>query len=196
MIGNDIVDLVLARSSPHWKTQRFLDKVFSVEEQQLIKQAEDQFLAIWQLWSMKESAYKSHIQYNHVPFFAPSKITCHLRSNFSGFVSIKNTFYSTSTKINENFIHTISCSGASSDVFSDIGKLEDASYINQHSKSHRSVLKVFSSLLDTDIENLAIKKNESGVPVLYKHNVKQSMPISITHHGKYFAYALINIDGN
>ena len=191
MIGNDIVDLSLAASSPHWKTQRFLDKVFSAEEQQLIKEAEDNIHAIWLLWSMKESAYKSHIQDNHIPFFAPAKIACLLSSNLTGVVAIGDTIYQTSSQITKNFIHTISYSGASSEVLSDIGRLENASYKNQHKDSYRGVLNVISSLLNTGIEHLTIKKTESGVPVLYKHNVKQSVPISITHHGNYYAYAFI-----
>lgn len=191
MIGNDIVDLTLAASGPHWKTQRFLDKVFSAEEQQLIKDAEDNLRAIWLLWSMKESAYKCHIQCNQFHFFAPTKIACQLSSNLNGLVSINNTTYYTFTQITKNFIHTISYSSASSEVLSDFGRLEDVSYKIQHNESRRSVLNVFSSLLNIDIDNLTIKKTETGVPFLYKHNVKQSIPLSITHHGYYYGYALV-----
>lgn len=193
MIGNDIVDLALAGSSPHWKTQRFLDKVFSAEEQCLIKQAEDKFLAIWRLWSMKESAYKSYIQYNHVPFFAPLKITCQLTSNLTGVVSIDDAIFQTSTQIAEKFIHTISYSYVTSEVISDIGRLEDSSYKNQHNESHKSVLNVFSSLLNTDSEFLRIKKTDSGIPVLFKNDIEQSIPLTISHHGNYYAYALVNV---
>mgnify|MGYP003583470498 CR=1 FL=1 len=41
MIGNDIVDLVLAKKESNWKRNRFLDKIFTIKEQVLIVDAEN-----------------------------------------------------------------------------------------------------------------------------------------------------------
>ena len=38
MIGNDIVDLDLARKESNWKRKGFLDKIFSLQEQQFDSQ--------------------------------------------------------------------------------------------------------------------------------------------------------------
>ena len=42
MIGNDLVDLKVASVESNWKRPRFLDKVFTIEEQQLIMNSKNQ----------------------------------------------------------------------------------------------------------------------------------------------------------
>ena len=42
MIGNDVVDLKLAATESNWKRKGYLDKLFSVAEQEYIFNAENQ----------------------------------------------------------------------------------------------------------------------------------------------------------
>ena len=58
MIGNDIVDLALAKKESNWKRNRFLDKIFTQKEQLLIANAINPEIMIWNLWTRKEAAYK------------------------------------------------------------------------------------------------------------------------------------------
>ena len=104
MIGNDVVDLTFASIGHRWKEQRFIDKVFSIDEQNLITDADNQFQTIWLLWTMKESAYKIHVHRYSKHFFAPGKIACELRSNSEGSVAIYNDIYYTSSRITKKFI--------------------------------------------------------------------------------------------
>ena len=69
MIGNDIVDLKQAAKDSSWKRPRFLDKIFTPREQQLIWSAKDQDQMVWLLWSMKEAAYKVNVQQFGKRFF-------------------------------------------------------------------------------------------------------------------------------
>ena len=46
MIGNDIVDITEAKQKSNWQRPRFLDKLFTVQEQQLIQNAHDPFLKV------------------------------------------------------------------------------------------------------------------------------------------------------
>ena len=62
MIGNDIVCLSTANQSKHVGSKRFLNKVFTYEEQELIANSCYANISIWELWAAKESAYKLFVQ--------------------------------------------------------------------------------------------------------------------------------------
>ena len=78
MIGNDIVDLALARKESNWRRKGFLNKIFTVHEQQLIRTAVDPDQMVWLLWSMKESAYKIAVRRSGKRRFAPIQLACNL----------------------------------------------------------------------------------------------------------------------
>ena len=61
-IGNDIVDLELAKAQNNWKRKGFLEKLFTKKEQEKIINSNNPFLTIWLFWSMKEAAYKCYVQ--------------------------------------------------------------------------------------------------------------------------------------
>jgi len=73
LIGNDIIDLSLAKTASNWQRKGFLEKQFTANEQQLILEAPNSFVMVWRLWSMKEAAYKIYTQQHIVRFFAPKK---------------------------------------------------------------------------------------------------------------------------
>ena len=49
MVGNDIVDLNEASRASNWQRPRFLDKLFSEQEQAYINSAEKAFKMVWRL---------------------------------------------------------------------------------------------------------------------------------------------------
>ena len=74
MIGNDIVDLNLAKTQSNWERKGFLKKQFTDEEQLSIHSSRNSFLEVWLLWSMKEAAYKCYSQQYQIRFFNPKKL--------------------------------------------------------------------------------------------------------------------------
>ena len=74
MIGNDLVDLELAQQENNWKRPRFLQKIFTREEQDFLATAPNKEIAVWLLWSRKESAYKLVARMKKRRFFAPKKL--------------------------------------------------------------------------------------------------------------------------
>ena len=89
MIGNDVIDLSLAKTQSNWQRKGFLEKLFSNDEQQLILEASNSFEMVWRLWSMKEAAYKIYTQHHEIRFFAPKKFECKLTQGSKGVVSFK-----------------------------------------------------------------------------------------------------------
>ena len=82
MIGNDIIDLSLAKIESNWQRKGFLEKQFTANEQQLILAATNSFDLVWRFWSMKEAAYKVYSQQNEIRFFAPKKLNIIAKASF------------------------------------------------------------------------------------------------------------------
>ena len=73
-MGNDIVDLVLAKRESNWKRKGYLDKLFTDLEQNYIYNAKNQDTMVWILWSLKESTYKAYQRIQINRGFYPQKI--------------------------------------------------------------------------------------------------------------------------
>ena len=191
MIGNDIVDLNEASGSRYWSDQRFISKVFSDYEKDLILGSSNRFQTTWALWSMKESAYKVHLRKYRKPFFAHSKIKCQFEPEGSGKVRIDNTTYTTSTVTNDDFIYTIAMTDPLREYHGKYHKVDDASYTKLHNKCYQDVLGISSAWYREKVHNMQIRKDEYGIPKLFTNNTEQSLIFSMTHHGKYYAYVIL-----
>ncbi|TRX35732.1 4-phosphopantetheinyl transferase family protein [Flavobacterium sp. ZT3R18] len=155
MIGNDIVDLDLALKESNWKRNRFLDKIFSSKEQQLILNSENQDLMVWNLWSRKEASYKIYNRQTGIRGFFPLRLECDYKDKNIGTVSIDGFVFYTQTEITTNFIYSVA-------VFE---------------KRYFKKIKT----LDTT----TIIKKENGVPYLLDPISNSKIPVSITHHGRF-----------
>ena len=190
MIGNDIVDLNLARCSHRWQNYRFIEKIFSTKEQKLISKWIDPFQCIWRLWSMKESAYKSHLRSFGKTFFSPSKFECRLFSTTEGMITISDQQYRVTTVMEKEFIYSTAFSNKAKTTVSDYFRIKDTSYMSQHSKTYAGLILTFSNIYGMKASQLNVKKNELGIPCMYYQNHPLKIPISLTHHGHYCAYAI------
>ena len=105
MIGNDVVDLALAKVESNWQRKGYLNKVFTTKEQNLIYFAQDPTLMVWILWSRKEAVYKIIRQENGTRGFYPLRIE---NSDYKkGLIVFEEQLFYTKTTIDENFIHSI-----------------------------------------------------------------------------------------
>jgi phosphopantetheinyl transferase (holo-ACP synthase) len=156
MIGNDIVDLALARKESNWKRNRFLDKIFTAKEQLLIADTENPEIMVWNLWSRKEAAYKIYNRETGIRGYFPLQLECSYENEISGSVSIKGNTYFTKTTISDAFIHTIAV--VKKENFDAVKKLNS---------------------------NLTISKT-NGIPFIIDEQTKIAKPISISHHGRFW----------
>lgn len=181
MIGNDIVDLKQAAKDSNWQRPRFLDKVFTTKEQQLIFSAKNQHQLVWLLWSMKEAAYKLNVQQFGKRFFNPKKMICNTLSETSGIVKIGNVSYFTTSIITEDYIYTIATLEVVKDYKSKCFKVENSAY-----KFQSEVLKNrFFEAFPIKDSSLEIRKNEVGVPKLFQDDKLLDYSFSLTHHGRF-----------
>lgn len=111
MIGNDIVDLELAKIESNWRRPGYLNKIFTSFEQKLINEAKNPTLMVWLLWSMKEASYKIYATKAGIRSFAPTQLACEsLNLNTTkaeGTININNELYYTKSEIKPSFIHSL-----------------------------------------------------------------------------------------
>ena len=107
MIGNDIVDLALARSESNWQRKGFLDKIFTKKEQNLILNSSDQEVMIWDLWSRKEAVYKIYNRFTNIRKFNPTAFECFDLEKIIGKVYFENQIFYTKSVVNKEFIYAI-----------------------------------------------------------------------------------------
>ncbi|MEN9908754.1 MAG: hypothetical protein RLZZ540_1903 [Bacteroidota bacterium] len=156
MIGNDIVDLALARKESNWKRKGFLDKIFTMDEQLLISNASNPEVMVWNLWSRKEAAYKIYNRETGIREYIPLQLVCFYESETTGTVSCNGHVYYTETVVTNDFVYTIAA--AKPNLFSQIRKIS----------------------LDEEIGKT------KGIPFIIDPQTAFSNPVSITHHGRFW----------
>lgn len=181
IIGNDLIDLEIALDKPRRNNDRFLSKVFSDNEIKQIRLHSQPELAIWKIWSMKEAAYKAHQRLFHIPArLDPFTYECDL-DNLS--VSKNQNIYIIKSVQDEDQIYS----------WIEFKNLDHIKL--PYSTSYKSeFLKEFSIRTGHDLQNIELRKNKLGIPELFLMNTGTSLPISITHHGRFAAicFPLIN----
>lgn len=185
MIGNDIVDLKTI--SAKWQCHRFLNKVFSSEEQQHIKEARDKHLLVWRLWSMKEAAYKNYLQHDPTRFFNPKRITCQIINDSKGLASINGITSFTYSSTTDDYVHTTAnyadCSPKTIKIYST--SETDAKIQSAFIKDE--LLKSISYETGMIKDQLSIEKMANGVPIIYCNLHRIKIPFSISHCGRFAA---------
>ncbi|WP_395074929.1 4'-phosphopantetheinyl transferase superfamily protein [Flavobacterium sp.] len=155
MIGNDIIDLRLARIESNWRRKGFLDKIFTKNEQISIQNSINQDIMVWNLWSRKEASYKIYNRETGIRSFNPIQFECFGVDLKMGWVNFKNEQYFTKTQFSKHFIHTIS-----------VLKKSDLKKIKILKKS-------------TEITK------ENNIPFYFNEKLNSLLPISKSHHGNF-----------
>lgn len=188
MIGVDIVVLKFATCNSRWREQRFLDKLFSLEEQEFICSDEKRLQNIWRLWSMKESAYKIISRTDAVMRFNPKAYGCYVTNEKQGRVEFENSFISTVTSSHQSFIHTTAF--VDNHWTSEVFKLKSSEAKTQHKEAYQRAIKAFSNLKGVSENMIEIYKNQNGAPEFYSCGNLYTEQLSLTHHGNFGAFAI------
>jgi len=197
MIGNDIVDIAEAEKVSNWWRKGFLKKVFTDKEQIYISNSNNAAFTVWLFWSMKESSYKIYVQQYLNHSFSPLKFECtpikKLNGIYIGEVFFKNISYETFSYVSSEKISTISLLKnklPEAVIIKNNFRFSKTAYYTQHQKTYENTLKDFSKKINKPVKHLSIKKDEFGIPHLYYKQVQLGVSVSLSHHGRYGAYAI------
>lgn len=190
MVGNDIIDIDETSRSSDWERPGFMEKIFTPKEQSIISASDDPFTTVWQMWSMKESAYKIFIQAGGERFFNPTKIECSFVDSRNDQVKIDNITLKTRTLFNADYIFS-TATIEQADIESRIFELPENDNQKQSDFMRKQLIKDFAKINNLNCGDLEIRKIESGIPLIYCKNEILDVSISITHHGKFGAYSFM-----
>lgn len=198
MIGNDIIDLDYARQSSNWQRPGWLQKLFTPAEQQYILQSDDPEFTLWLFWSMKESAYKIIVREEQRRFFAPKQLHCTLalcKANLSiGSVQFQSKTYTTKSTWDMTSIHTIASAAGKSEPMDLQHQVlvkpkggEDRNWL------YKKIITTLCSEAKFPAGTPRIKKNTLGIPQIFFDSTQQSSILSISHHGRFAAFAYMEM---
>jgi len=186
MVGNDIVDISEAKHASNWQRPRFLEKLFTNEEQKCIQNAPNPFLKVWHLWSMKEAAYKLYTQLYPSKFYNPKGFACSMTKDF-GIVKFKTFTCYVTTQITSDYI--ISEARLNSEYMtSKVIKFDNRNPQKQSETIRKVLIEAGTDRFNISTENMKILSSKHGVPSLQLPS--KTVPLSITHHGYYGAFAI------
>lgn len=170
MIGNDIVDLACAAEESDWQRKGWLQKLFTVAEEQLIFAAQQPRLMIWLLWSMKEAAYKIWNRESGLSRLMPLRFICtdvRLEDNAAyGAVVFEDQVYPTQSRITVDFVHTLALEQ------NNFGGM--AVYINDTAETMA-------------VPGYALFRDAKGLPFLQDKLTGGIRVVSLSHHGRFKA---------
>lgn len=188
MTGNDIVDLNIAQVYHGDRRQRFLDKIFTSREQEIINSGGSE---IWLLWAMKEAVYKAHHRrFDLHRSFDPKKIEVNMINSSKISVEARGLYdghtYWGNGDLTSEYVHI----NASCDPLEPV-----ISEVHSSASAVRNRLKLLiSEKLGLNLCDISIVKNQNFIPQLtYKYRLLD-IPFSISHHGEFaaFSFQLIN----
>ncbi len=162
MIGNDVVDLALAKKESNWKRKGFLAKLFTAFEQELINNSINQEDMVWILWSIKESTYKAYQRLHYNRGFYPTKIEVesleHIGKQYFSKILLFGIHFYGETLVENHVVNTIV-----------VKNTTDFKRISRIKKN-------------------PILKDINGLP----YCVISNKPVSISHHGNYESIIRLN----
>ena len=192
MVGNDIVDLHLADRNA-WKQERFLNKVLNPSEQEFLLESEDPGLLLWVFWSMKESAYKLEFRKSFRRALNPTHYRCSLESSsakrIKGIVEVNESVYRLESVVTCDYVHTLAKLNGSDSLWLQ-GEVSAADGPEVRRKTIEALLKDYSFAIGMGPEEVQFDKDENNLPFLTHELTGAGRPCSISHHGKYGAYAI------
>jgi len=159
VIGNDIIDLALAKKESNWRRKGFIEKIFTSSEQLLILNANDPEIMVWYLWSQKEAVYKIYNRQTQIRAYIPMQLECFdlkiIDNTYYGKVRCYDQIYFTKTQITFDYIYTDAVVNPD-----DFGRIES-------------------------LDATTCIKKYNGIPSYYSFQNNCLKPISKSNHGRF-----------
>lgn len=188
MIGNDVVDLGDPEAQPSALHPRFDDRVFSEDEQGLIATADSAHEMRWMIWAGKESAYKLVKRQNSSAVFSPFVFQARIDSQDLLKVIFQGRSMCVGITRFGTAIHAVA--GLTLD------QVERSTSDIQTTRSNPSTAVRFfarrrlAQIHSLPMEAIEIATGPHRIPEIMLCGKRSSQMISLSHHGRYVAFAL------
>jgi phosphopantetheinyl transferase (holo-ACP synthase) len=207
-LGNDIVDLLSPYVRGKSRDVKFVRRILTIEEQETVLQSADPDSLLQVYWAAKETAYKAIVKTYPDVSSAPRRYPVFLstperRRNIRGYVQTPAAVVPITVIWHREFVH---CLGAApfpsvEKILYGIKKLDDRMPLNFRGSSEavsreaRAFAKrKIASALSVHTDKIVITTDSragSSFPEVYLDMKKTDIDISLSHDGRFIAYALL-----
>ena len=183
MIGNDVVDLCDPEVDPAGLHPRFDAFVFSNDEREQLDASADPRRLRWVLWAAKEATYKLARKRNSTAVFAPARFCVALDSST---VHHGGDCYRVSIDEQPSFVHAVAtvATSAAPPRLARVAPLPPDADPGDAVRAF--ALQGLAPLFGT--ADLSIRR-EHRIPVLVRGAHPLPCDLSLSHHGRYVAFA-------
>lgn len=195
MIGNDIVDLTTSVIGQGERRLRYLEKILTENEIQILDSLGNEDKWIWLLWSIKESVYKIIHRSERKMKYVPKSIQCIevcfiSHEEYYSKVVYNGAMYIAKSLMHDDYISTVATADSE-----DMDKIYHESFPipkddNQSEYLDNKVRVFYSNLINPGRKNLTIKRDKNGIPHLV-YDEQEIGYLSFSHHGQFGAFAFI-----
>ncbi|MBT8489534.1 MAG: 4'-phosphopantetheinyl transferase superfamily protein [Deltaproteobacteria bacterium] len=211
------MDLTDPRSKGRSLDTRFIDRVFTLQEQEQIVNGGSPDVLVWSFWAGKETAYKILRKVHGNVTAAPRRYEVKMstsgndrddnKSCISGVVRTPYDTVSIRIFTEANYIHCIGVTGAEELMRSVIwgihkGELSEGEgdiYLPETAsvEIRKLATKEIATYFQEDIENIAILRFKDshglGPPTVYIRGKEAILDISLSHDGQFLSYAFMPV---
>jgi phosphopantetheinyl transferase (holo-ACP synthase) len=206
-VGNDVVDLKEKGNRGKSRDDRFVGRVFTEEERGLIAIAERPDAMLWSFWAAKEAAYKLVSRDNPLVFSTPRRYPVSLddrdggreTSGLAGRVTTPRGGVAFRVIITDDYVHALAAS-TDKEIATLIYRVDwiDRAIDPSCDPSvfvREQVMKEIARSLDCPVGNLSIRMDMTGpgVPRLFLSEKPLEIEISLSHDGRFTAFAFTSL---
>lgn len=195
MIGNDIIDLQLARKNTRITQERYWRKVLSEGEIFHLKRQPDVSIAFLLLWASKEASYKLASKIHGTHLFSPKRIVIENCENIlersSSYVKSISPLGISHLRLKHTPYTVEACAAPElhllkQAIFQQI-QLPGSTHKIQSQGTKEQLVKKIAQFLSIPVEKISIQK-ENSIPKLYLSQKKSPIDITLSHHGRWGAF--------
>jgi hypothetical protein len=204
-IANDVVDWKDPANAGKSRDSRYLKKILTAAEIKQVYDSRNPDVALWSLWACKETAYKVIRKTNPRAAFLPLRWTVKLNGRDFAPANGKIIIPGESPVfvqllITGNYVHCVGSDDLSvlGKIIQGIDRLPSSAKqktIDPSQFGRACLIRKLASLNNSNSSALTIrrkkKEGELQPPQVYRNNKKAPFDISLSHDGKFTAYAFI-----
>ena len=209
-VGNDVVDLKEPANRGKSGDDRFLDRVFTAEERELIAGARSPDTLLWSLWAAKEAAYKAVSGGDPSVCSIPRRYRVLLdggeasgtfdaaqgsEGRLAGRVITPRGEVALRITVTDDYVHAVAAGSESvlAGIIQRVDRVDCAEDAGDESAFvRRQLLREIACRLDCPVADLAVLKEQPGsdAPSVFLRGRPLAANISLSHDGRFAAFAL------
>lgn len=186
MLGNDIVDLRDSETRDGPSHAGFDARVFAASERAMLAASATPNRLRWTLWAAKEAAYKLGVKRTPELIFSPRRFVVQLRDERNAGVVYPGGEVEVALRDDGEFVHAIATERNARRVVSGMARAEIGA--DSSAQVRQLAREQVATHLGVDPGMLRIGRR-GRVPTLEKRDGKRSFDLSLSHHGRYLAFA-------